>query len=682
MSLGRHGIPAAPRLAGESHTRGRPAHFRADINGLRALAIIPVVAFHATVPGFGGGFIGVDVFFAISGFLITGNLLREVDRTGTVRLRTFWAARLRRLAPALSLMILLTLVAGVIVLSPLEWQALAQQAVASVFYVSNILFAVQSSDYFGNSVDQSLFLHTWTLGVEEQFYLVWPVLILGACWLAARCGFGARRVITVVFTLTLVGSFLLSLWQTEARPTWAFYLLPSRAWEFAAAGLLAAAGFHWVGSRRWLRAVLAALGLAALLTGVLLLTERVPFPGVAALLPVLGTLLLITAGLPGVGPRSTAVSRLLGTAPLQWIGTRSYSWYLWHWPVIVLTMAVFHSRSWLLGVAAGLASLGIAMLSNRFVETRVRYNRRLVASTRLTFSVMAASAGVVLVLSLGVSAGGGTDVAGAALAPFQSAIAARGVTDCTAATSPQSGIRFCRGGAPASKRTVMLVGDSHAEQWQNALSRAADAEGVTLVSRWLSACPAIPVSVTTAQNVTDPECGRFRADTSRLRSELNPAVVVVVDANSYLDRIVGDGGESLSTADRAARWATALESLVGEVRAGGAVAAVFEDNPQLAFDPNLCLTRLFGSEARCSPTVTDAMITTGVLRTAESTASAALGVAHRFGTVSRVCSSTRCRVLEGGTPIYADRGHLSAAWTLGQVAPLRDFLRGALAHTP
>nr|WP_276512223.1 acyltransferase family protein [Cryobacterium roopkundense] len=657
-------------------------HFRADINGLRALAIVPVVLFHAGLPGFSGGFTGVDVFFVISGYLITSNLLREVDRTGRLRLGAFWAARLRRLGPALAVMIVVTVLASLVVLSPLEWAALAQQAAAAALYVSNVLFAAQSSNYFAEGLDQSVLLHTWTLGVEEQFYLLWPLLILGACRLARSRRGGLRRTLVAAFAITLLASFALSVWQTDAHPAWAFYLLPSRAWEFAAAGLLAAIPLGARIRRRRSRVLLAAAGLALVLAGVFLLSDATPFPGVAAVVPVLGTLLLIVAGTPrgdAVPERPAGVTRLLGTAGLQWIGSRSYSWYLWHWPVIILVMAALRTQSPVVGSIAALVSLGIAALSYRYVEQKARVNARLVRSAPLTFGVMGTSVALVLLLSGGVSAGAGIATASEALAPYQAAVAARGQATCSERTTADSGIHYCVAGDETAERTVMLVGDSHAGMWQEALSTAAQAEGYRLVARWLSACPAIPVAVVNAEGVNDAECTQFRAGTVRLIGEERPAAVLIVNANSYLGRVIGDTGGALSPAAQGERWAAAYAQFVSQVRGFGAVAASIEDNPQFSFDPVMCLTRVFGSAAACSPPLESALATTEALRRAEAAAVEALHVAPRLLTVERMCDGRSCRVLVGRDPILADQGHLSAAFTALQAPDLRRFLSQAVA---
>ena len=214
------------------------AEFRPDIDGLRALAILLVVAYHAHIPGLRAGFFGVDVFFVISGYLITRNLIGEAARDGTVRLARFWARRVRRLVPALACAVVGTLVVGAFVLSPLELHTAVRDALSSSFYVSNITFALRSTYYFAPRVGDSLLLHTWSLGVEEQFYLLWPLLTVAAVVVARRTQ-RLRSVLAAMLATGGVISFALALHYTARGTPWSFFGLPTRAWEFAVAGLLA-----------------------------------------------------------------------------------------------------------------------------------------------------------------------------------------------------------------------------------------------------------------------------------------------------------------------------------------------------------------------------------------------------------------------------------------------------------
>ncbi len=293
--------------------RAKRTGFRPDIEGLRAVAVIAVVLYHAGIPGVTGGYIGVDIFFVISGFLITGLLFREVTTADTVRLGPFYGARARRLLPAAATVGIITAIGAAVVLPPLQARSVFLDGIASALYVGNYRFAMQGTDYLGSNMP-SPFQHFWSLGVEEQFYLVWPVLIIGTAWLVRRVaprGLAASRATPYAVVLGLVGVASLTaavLW-TRTSPPWAFFSLPTRAWELAAGGLLALSIQQW----RRLSLVTASIvgwgGLALILLTCTQLNAGTPYPGTAALLPVLGTALIIGGGCVtgGLGPGRAAV---------------------------------------------------------------------------------------------------------------------------------------------------------------------------------------------------------------------------------------------------------------------------------------------------------------------------------------------------------------------------------------
>ena len=302
-----------------SNRESEGTSFRPDIQGLRALAVLFVVFYHARFPFFSGGYVGVDVFFVISGYLISGLLLREMERTGSIALLNFYARRIRRLLPAASVMLLATMVMARLWLSPLEQVELAPSVFFSAVYASNLWFASRATDYLAGDVHDNLLLHTWSLSVEEQFYLVWPALIL----LAARIRVARQlRTRVLVAMAVLFGVSLgIGLWVTKVSQPWAFFGSPMRAWEFAAGGL---AFMLTRRVARWpdgIRNGLVALGFAVTVCAVLLFDDRTPFPGLAALVPVGGTALMIVAG-TGRG----FMTRWLGTPVMQLIGNISYSW--------------------------------------------------------------------------------------------------------------------------------------------------------------------------------------------------------------------------------------------------------------------------------------------------------------------------------------------------------------------
>ncbi|MGH9271771.1 MAG: acyltransferase family protein, partial [Ilumatobacteraceae bacterium] len=312
--------------------------FRPDVEGLRALAVVAVLLFHARVAGFDGGFIGVDVFFVLSGFLITRLLLRELAATGTISLKAFWARRARRLLPASCLVLVVTVIAAHWMLPPLDQRTLAVDAAASATFLVNFVFADQLGDYFGAQLAESSpspLLHFWSLAVEEQFYLVWPALLVAA---TRRPGQYRRFLLGLVLGIGCV-SFALSAWLTDAAPTWAFYTLPTRMGELLAGAAIAVVGTAILLVSPVFRAVLGWLGVIGITVAVMTYDTSTAFPGLATLLPVLSTVLVIVAG--GTGAERHGPICFLRLPPMQWLGRHSYAIYLWHWPALVLAEARF-----------------------------------------------------------------------------------------------------------------------------------------------------------------------------------------------------------------------------------------------------------------------------------------------------------------------------------------------------
>ncbi|MBH0024911.1 acyltransferase family protein [Salinibacterium sp. SWN248] len=655
-----------------SSSAARPAHwFRGDINGLRVLAIGPVVAFHAGFPGFSGGFIGVDVFFVISGFLITTNLVREVTATSRVNVAQFWAKRVRRLLPASVLMILVTLPLALWILSPLQWSTLGRDAGSALLYISNFVFAQQATDYFAVDLgDPSPYLHMWSLGVEEQFYVLWPLLIIAAAAFARRRGVSIQRILLVAFSVTIVLSFALSLYWTQTAPAAAFYLLPTRAWEFAAAGLVAMLSTKFLGAPA-LRATMIVVGGVVLLGTVFLLTEAAPFPGFAALLPVLATILIILGGRTREGETQVWPARLLAIAPMQWVGKLSYSWYLWHWPFIVLAGVAFETQtSWVLGTAA-LASLGAAVLTYYLVENPIRFNPALTQSLRRTF-IAAGAATLVGLLAVGGAIVQGNN-AGERYAVFQDVRLDRPAPECDRETTMVLDIALCEMGAVDSPVTVVLVGDSHAGQWKDALAEAAKQEDIRLVVRWLTACAAIGADTVSTRGTFTEGCPSFVEETRAIIQEIEPDAVLISQAEAYDGRIVEPDGGELDLPAQLDLWRSSYDETLTLFKQWSPRVGIIQDNPRVDYDPSTCLVEPGATAESCASPRDEALDATAVLQEVAREAMAGHEI-DAFFTTNDVLCDEYCKVMDGDIPVYRDYNHLTRSWTMTQVPELRKML--------
>jgi peptidoglycan/LPS O-acetylase OafA/YrhL len=371
--------------------------FRPDLEGLRGVAILLVLAFHAGIPGIAGGFVGVDVFYVLSGFLITGLLVREHERSGAISLRDFYARRARRILPAAAVVLVLIVIASWFLVAPLQMPSVAADATAAALSVANIRFALQATDYFSNIAPPSPVLHYWSLSVEEQFYLIWPAFLL----VAMR--FSRPRIsATVLLLVILAGSLAAAVVLTTISPPWAFYSLPTRAWQLALGGLLAVIAFGDLGRLgRWVVDAAGWVGLAGIVASALVIDTTTPYPGIAAILPTGSAALLILSaeqrGSPGF---------LLATLPLRFLGRISYSLYLVHWPILVLPAAALGIGEELpLPERLALAAISIvaAWASWRFVEQPFHRGARLRLPSR---SVVALGlAGIVATATFTASVG-------------------------------------------------------------------------------------------------------------------------------------------------------------------------------------------------------------------------------------------------------------------------------------
>jgi len=650
---------------------GRATDFRSDIDGLRAIAIVLVVAYHAGVPGFSGGFVGVDVFFVISGYLITRILLRETTTGSRVVLRQFWAKRIRRLVPALAAMVIVTLGASALILSPFEWQNLPKDAAAAGLYVSNVVFARAEVGYFDVHGIESPLLHTWSLGVEEQFYVLWPLLFIGTA-LVVQATVRRRRALLSLFGAGAVVSFTLSLWLTRRGSPWAFFSLPTRAWEFAAAGILAGVAVpHF--ARRHIGTVLHVLGLALLAAAVVLFNGNDPYPGFRAVVPVAATLTLIVAG--AASTPMTTINRVLASPPMQWLGRLSYSWYLWHWPAMILAAAWLDHDTTAVRAIAGLAALIPAAAAHRWIENPVRFSKHLSVSPIRTIALGVGVTAVVVVTSIGFALHSSRVEGTTRFKELAAVRAAPRGLQCAATARSSSGIEYCLDGDLESPTTVMLVGDSHARQWMAAFAESAKRLHLRLAVRELSVCPSIPIRVTSFEGIEKTDCAAFRDDTLALIQELKPQAVVLSNYRGYGDQILRPDGTHAAGDEQVRLWQSAFSEQVTQLRALGTTVGVVNDNPRLAVDPLVCMSRPGNTEATCRPSRKDSLIAVAPFERAETMVLNGIKDIASFGATDEICNATSCDLRQGSTYVFVDRDHLTAAWTLRHSELVDPFLR-------
>jgi peptidoglycan/LPS O-acetylase OafA/YrhL len=368
----------------EAGTAPGDRKFRPDVEGLRAIAVASVVLFHAGVPGITGGFVGVDVFFVISGFVITGVLLRERSSSGRNSILAFYGRRARRIIPAATLVIVVTVLATYHWLGFILGGDTARDGRAAATFWVNFRFIATGTNYWTSQVPPSPLQNYWSLSVEEQFYVVYPALFIGVATMALR-RIDMRHRISLVLGAAIVVSFWWSIVQTSSNATAAYFSPFTRAWELALGALVAVNSRHFARLPHWLAAVMSWLGLGGILLAAFVYTSTTPYPGSAAALPVISTAAVIAGGTVGFAYGAETVLRLL---PFQWLGKISYSMYLWHWPLLVIPMELAGNKLSLkdnLGWVA--VALVLSIATYFLVENPIRHAKRLRQSWRLSIGL-------------------------------------------------------------------------------------------------------------------------------------------------------------------------------------------------------------------------------------------------------------------------------------------------------
>jgi peptidoglycan/LPS O-acetylase OafA/YrhL len=481
-----------------------------EIQGLRALAAILVLIFHAQF--ISGGFIGVDVFYVISGFLITGLLLKELNSTGRISLKAFYLRRSKRLLPASFLVLFVTALFAWLLLPPVSRGSIGRDLIATTLYISNYLFAWWQNDYQNLNATPSPFIHYWSLAVEEQFYFFWPLFII------ALAKVKSVHKYVVGFSLVTISTFALGIWLTIAAPIWAFYSLPTRAWELSVGALVALLPVL----RRQSRA-LAIFGIGALAISAFWFSETTAFPGAYALLPVLGTAALLSS----IGSWPRPLMLLATNRVALWIGKISYPLYLWHWPVLVLPISIFARELELWErIAALVATVILAELTNRFVEEPFRLKtftpRRIILSTAIAMSLA-------LLIGFGIAKSTTSSILVEGKQVTLASIESRPTPydDGCHLNYHQSVSPLCEFGKIDSQKTVVLYGDSHAVQWFPALRKLADEKGFKLITLTKSACPSIDVVRASVGAFKMSNCAAWRENAIERITKAKPDLIIL-----------------------------------------------------------------------------------------------------------------------------------------------------------
>jgi peptidoglycan/LPS O-acetylase OafA/YrhL len=693
--------------------------FRRDIEGLRAVAILGVVLYHAHVGALPGGYVGVDVFFVISGFLITDLLWRELTGTGRLSFAGFYGRRMRRLLPASFLVLAATAIASYFIMSPLAARSALKDGLACAFYVGNYHFALAQTNYL-SSTAPSPFQQYWSLGVEEQFYLLWPGLLL----LASLVWHRAKPSRTTAFAaLAVLGavSFGLSLWLTNASQPWAFFSLPSRAWELAFGGMVALAAPQL--SKLPGRPLLGWLGLGLIAWSMVEFTATTAFPGIAALAPVAGAAAVIAAGCgqPRRGPID-----LLGLGPFQVTGRMSYSWYLWHWPFLILfPIALGHPLSLAQNLGVAAMSALVAALTFVVVERPLRGSRWLSALPRRSLA-MGGAITVLAAAACGLSLIALPSVAGHGLAPLASA-ATRGVSaggsdsspsadpylarlfeesalvqqqvtrsldfsDVPANLSPtlddasgdypavytdgcmdtytDASLRPCTFGDTTSSTTIVLTGDSHAGMWFPAIDSAAIANKWRLIVWTKAACPAYDLPIfSPVLGRTWPECDQWRLNVLRQVARIHPLLVIVAAAHVYTSIY------NFVPYDRV--WLNGMEREVEGLRHAGAQVLVMGPMPQSPVDVPGCLSSHLSDAEACTFSA-QAGINASGMAAEQSVVQRAGG--HYIDVQPWFCTPKTCDVMVDNLLIYRDNQHLTDTYSMFLSPEIDALLQDTVAR--
>jgi peptidoglycan/LPS O-acetylase OafA/YrhL len=685
-------VPARPRKT--------TAGFRDDIQGMRALAVLGILVYHLGLSPYRGGFVTLDVFFVLSGFLITTLLLREVDRTGRIDLVGFYVRRARRILPAATVAIVGTVVASYLWINPLDARDAAVDGVWASLFGANVRFAIDETDYFAQDDVVSPLQHFWSLSVEEQFYLVLPALLLLTAVVVRRRRGGRSpvRAMAAVLGVVTLASFAWSVHASQASPQSAYFSTFTRSWEFGAGALLAI-GAPWVAGRLqagWARDLLALAGLALVGVALFSVSASDPYPGWLALMPVAGTAAVLLAGTAADG--TGRVSRALGVRPLRVVGDASYSLYLWHWPVIVVAEQRLQRDPRPLDVVVVLAVTALmTWASFRLVETPFRRGR--VARTGRGLALYPLALGVAvsscLVAVTAVDQEVETSAPAIRVSDVETGPRGRDLSDDPAVALVQASVkqarrgaavpgtlrpelrdlkadtadmgrcdnldppwRTCRRGDPDGERTVVVLGDSHGRHWIPAMEEVTQRAGWSAYYLVKPQCTPVRVAgVLQGEEGPFEECADFNEWAMDQLERLEPDLVVVSATGASRVWLDGEVSSDQATIDRELRrgFAELFEDIAPLARR----TTLLVDVPSRSTRPPECLSRRDATLAACLDRPT-------ARRSSASALSAE--VARRAGvdvvrTEQWLCADGQCPAVVGDMVVQRDTGHLTTVYS-------------------
>lgn len=681
---------AAPR------TRAAAPAFRPDIQGLRAIAVGVVLLYHAGFPFLPGGYVGVDVFFVISGFLITGILLREIRNTGRLSLAGFYAKRARRILPAATVVLVATVLLTWLFLPEIRWQGIGIETVGAALYFVNWIFAA-NTDYLNAEVAASPLQHFWTLSVEEQFYIVWPLVLIVILLCIRRVRDPEKRRSVTAWSvrggviLMFLPSFLWSLSYTASDPAPAYFVTTTRLWELAIGAIVAVFAAQLERTPAWLGYALGWLGVLGIIAASLFYTAATPFPGSAALLPTLSSAAAIVGGMGGRASRGAGA--FLALRPMRWMGDISYSLYLWHWPIVVVATYLLGGQlRFRYGLIVIIVSIVLAWLSYRFVENPFRNWERL--KRRARASLMPALA----LVAASVLAGGAlyaVPAVQAAEAPSaETAAGAAALVDDPAAGEPVDTVpggftpsalearednpiiyangchaeeevskgNSCTFGDERGTVTVWLVGDSHAASWEPAVAALAEQNDWRLFVSTKAACPFADVDPARGNGTYYDECHAWNDDVLQQVEASKPDLVIT--ANS-IEREVWRGG-MLSVDESVEPLAAGMNNRWRTLNQMGIPVAVIRDTPKVDIDVPECVSSHPRNLTACAVSRSTAL---DDRPDTESLALEGLSQTAAIDMNRWICPAESCVPVIGNVLIWRDGQHLTATYAK-TLAPL------------